>query len=66
MGWRYQMPFLIGMGLRVVAPDMMGYGRTVRLCDMQYMLENLLIEHRMLHQVLKTTVIKPPPTTSQS
>jgi soluble epoxide hydrolase/lipid-phosphate phosphatase len=27
-GWRYQVPFLISMGLRVVVPDMMGYGGT--------------------------------------
>lgn len=27
-GWRYQIPFLTGLGLRVVAPDMMGYGGT--------------------------------------
>ncbi|EEH35520.1 epoxide hydrolase [Paracoccidioides lutzii Pb01] len=28
MGWRYQIPALTKMGLRVVAPDCMGYGRT--------------------------------------
>ncbi|GAM87341.1 hypothetical protein ANO11243_053640 [Dothideomycetidae sp. 11243] len=27
-GWRYQIPFLTALGLRVVAPDMMGYGGT--------------------------------------
>ncbi|KAH6664896.1 epoxide hydrolase [Halenospora varia] len=27
-GWRYQIPFLTSLGLRVVAPDMMGYGGT--------------------------------------
>ncbi|KAB2578963.1 Alpha/beta hydrolase fold-1 [Lasiodiplodia theobromae] len=27
-GWRYQIPALIEMGFRVVAPDMMGYGGT--------------------------------------
>jgi soluble epoxide hydrolase/lipid-phosphate phosphatase len=26
MGWRYQIPLLVDMGMRVVAPDMMGYG----------------------------------------
>ncbi|GAB7346023.1 hypothetical protein MBLNU457_4794t1 [Dothideomycetes sp. NU457] len=26
--WRYQIPFLTGLGLRCVAPDMMGYGDT--------------------------------------
>lgn len=29
MGWRYQIPVLVDMGFRVVAPDMMGYGGTV-------------------------------------
>lgn len=28
IGWRYQIPHLINMGCRVVAPDMMGYGET--------------------------------------
>jgi soluble epoxide hydrolase/lipid-phosphate phosphatase len=27
-GWRYQIPFLASLGLRVVVPDMMGYGGT--------------------------------------
>ena len=27
-GWRYQIPFLASLGLRVVAPDMMGYSGT--------------------------------------
>ncbi|KAI2789469.1 hypothetical protein POX_d04960 [Penicillium oxalicum] len=28
MGWRYQIPMFVEMGLRVVAPDCLGYGRT--------------------------------------
>ncbi|QQK42375.1 Epoxide hydrolase, putative [Penicillium digitatum] len=28
MGWRYQIPMLVDMGFRVVAPDCLGYGRT--------------------------------------
>ncbi|KAF2834398.1 epoxide hydrolase [Patellaria atrata CBS 101060] len=28
IGWRYQIPILLEMGFRVVAPDMMGYGGT--------------------------------------
>jgi pimeloyl-ACP methyl ester carboxylesterase len=28
LGWRYQIPFLTSLGLRVIAPDMMGYGGT--------------------------------------
>jgi hypothetical protein len=31
MGWRYQIPMLVDMGFRVVAPDCLGYGRTVSL-----------------------------------
>jgi len=31
MGWRYQIPLLVDMGFRVVAPDMMGYGGTVSI-----------------------------------
>lgn len=31
MGWRYQIPMFVEMGLRVVAPDCLGYGRTVRV-----------------------------------
>jgi soluble epoxide hydrolase/lipid-phosphate phosphatase len=27
-GWRYQIPLLVSLGLRVVVPDMMGYGGT--------------------------------------
>jgi pimeloyl-ACP methyl ester carboxylesterase len=27
-GWRYQIPFLTSLGLDVIAPDCMGYGRT--------------------------------------
>jgi soluble epoxide hydrolase/lipid-phosphate phosphatase len=27
-GWRYQIPLLQSMGLRVIAPDMLGYGRS--------------------------------------
>jgi pimeloyl-ACP methyl ester carboxylesterase len=29
MGWRYQISSLLDLGLRVVVPDMMGYGGTV-------------------------------------
>lgn len=28
LGWRNQIPYLLSKGLRVVAPDMMGYGGT--------------------------------------
>ncbi|KAK1998021.1 alpha/beta-hydrolase [Colletotrichum falcatum] len=28
MGWRKQIPYLLSQGLRVIAPDMMGYGGT--------------------------------------
>jgi soluble epoxide hydrolase/lipid-phosphate phosphatase len=29
MGWRYQIPHLLKLGFRVVAPDCIGYGRSV-------------------------------------
>jgi hypothetical protein len=38
MGWRYQIPMLVNMGLRVVAPDCLGYGRTV--CKAPYAATN--------------------------
>ncbi|KAI0127456.1 Alpha/Beta hydrolase protein [Xylariales sp. AK1849] len=28
MAWRYQVPFLTSLGLRVIIPDMLGYGQT--------------------------------------
>ncbi|KAK7998966.1 bifunctional epoxide hydrolase 2 [Apiospora marii] len=28
MGWRFQVPMLLSMGLQVVVPDMLGYGQT--------------------------------------
>jgi soluble epoxide hydrolase / lipid-phosphate phosphatase len=28
MGWRYQVPFLTKLGLRVIVPDLLGYGKT--------------------------------------
>ncbi|KAK0711227.1 Alpha/Beta hydrolase protein [Lasiosphaeris hirsuta] len=27
-GWRYQVPFLLSLNLRVIVPDLLGYGRT--------------------------------------
>jgi hypothetical protein len=35
MGWRFQIPVLVDMGFRVVAPDMMGYGGTVSSARLQ-------------------------------
>lgn len=29
MGWRYQIPHLLKLGFRVIAPDCIGYGRSV-------------------------------------
>ncbi|OTA84418.1 hypothetical protein M434DRAFT_36476 [Hypoxylon sp. CO27-5] len=28
MGWRYQVPYLVSLGLKVIVPDMLGYGQT--------------------------------------
>lgn len=36
MGWRYQIPMLLEMGLRVIAPDCLGYGRTVCCIALTY------------------------------
>ena len=50
MGWRYQIPLLVDMGMRVVAPDMMGYGGTVRqiqrFCDSGYCTETDMFRMR--------------------
>ncbi|RFU34998.1 hypothetical protein B7463_g1343, partial [Scytalidium lignicola] len=35
-GWRYQIPTLTAMGLRVVAPDMVGYGGTEAPHELKY------------------------------
>ncbi|KAG6018423.1 hypothetical protein E4U41_003901, partial [Claviceps citrina] len=32
-GWRHQMPFLMSLGFRVVAPSMLGYAGTARPDD---------------------------------
>ncbi|KAL0939946.1 putative epoxide hydrolase [Colletotrichum truncatum] len=36
LGWRNQIPFLLSKGLRVVAPDMMGYGGTAAPEDVNF------------------------------
>ncbi|KAJ5098041.1 hypothetical protein N7532_005042 [Penicillium argentinense] len=36
MGWRYQIPMLVNLGMRVVAPDCLGYGRTDAPDDFVY------------------------------
>jgi soluble epoxide hydrolase / lipid-phosphate phosphatase len=28
MGWRFQVPYLLSLGMQVIVPDMLGYGRT--------------------------------------
>jgi len=28
MGWRFQVPYLLSLGLQVIVPDMLGYGQT--------------------------------------
>ena len=44
MGWRYQIPMFLEMGLRVVCPDMMGYGRTVRDRPLRFHFRMLLLK----------------------
>ncbi|KAI1861184.1 hypothetical protein JX265_009803 [Neoarthrinium moseri] len=42
MAWRYQVPFLTSLGLRVIVPDMLGYGRTSAPADFEeYSLKKL-------------------------
>ncbi|KAF6796460.1 putative epoxide hydrolase, partial [Colletotrichum musicola] len=36
LGWRHQIPYLLSKGLRVVAPDMMGYGGTAAPEDVSF------------------------------
>jgi soluble epoxide hydrolase / lipid-phosphate phosphatase len=41
-GWRYQVPHLVSLGLRVVVPDMLGYGGTDAPADVSlYSLKNV-------------------------
>lgn len=42
-GWRFQIPALVDMGLRVVAPDMMGYGATVSTTEVVESLRMLVV-----------------------
>jgi pimeloyl-ACP methyl ester carboxylesterase len=42
MGWRYQIPMLVDMGFRVVAPDCLGYGRTVSLSTSDHMIGSII------------------------
>lgn len=36
LAWRYQIPFLVGLGYRTLAIDCMGYGKTVCLAKHSY------------------------------
>jgi hypothetical protein len=57
MGWRYQIPALVDMGFRVVAPDMMGYGSTVSdHCNSLEAVHGHLIEFTasLSHRLIKT------------
>jgi hypothetical protein len=54
MGWRYQIPLLVDMGFRVVAPDMMGYGGTVSLSRHSYHHHVYLL---YMHTCFKTWLI---------
>ncbi|EGO53338.1 hypothetical protein NEUTE1DRAFT_119163, partial [Neurospora tetrasperma FGSC 2508] len=42
LGWRYQVPFLLSLGLRVIIPDMLGYGlSSAPSSPSEYSLKNL-------------------------
>ncbi|KFH40907.1 Bifunctional epoxide hydrolase-like protein [Hapsidospora chrysogenum ATCC 11550] len=41
-GWRYQIPYLTSLGYRVIAPDMLGYGRSSSPLDLdKFSLKNM-------------------------
>ncbi|KAI1333598.1 Alpha/Beta hydrolase protein [Xylariaceae sp. FL0016] len=54
MGWRFQVPHLVSLGLRVIMPDMLGYGRTSAPGDIEaYALKNVcghLVQ--LIHEVV--------------
>lgn len=55
MGWRYQIPTLLNLGLRVVAPDCMGYGRTVcNLSSLHCMMWLLLTIYSKLQNLTRS------------
>ncbi|KAL4938562.1 hypothetical protein BDV06DRAFT_231693 [Aspergillus oleicola] len=35
MGWRYQVPYLLSLNLKVIVPDMLGYGQTSSPTDIE-------------------------------
>lgn len=42
MAWRYQVPFLTALGLRVIVPDLLGYGKTSAPADLgEYTLKKM-------------------------
>jgi soluble epoxide hydrolase/lipid-phosphate phosphatase len=60
LGWRYQVPYLLSLNLRVIVPDMLGYGKTSaprapeeysfkRMCDhMAYLIREIVPEQRVI------------------
>ena len=51
MGWRYQVPLLLKLGLRVICPDCMGYGQSV--CSSVLSLESVLINKGFPHGIYR-------------
>ncbi|KIW04642.1 uncharacterized protein PV09_04387 [Verruconis gallopava] len=60
IGWRYQVPYLLSLNLRVIVPDMLGYGKTSapdspeeysfkKMCDqMAYVINEIVPEKRVI------------------
>ncbi|KAH8646361.1 Alpha/Beta hydrolase protein [Xylariales sp. PMI_506] len=49
MAWRYQVPFLASLGLRVIIPDMLGYAKTSAPADYkEYSFKNLSVHMKAL------------------
>jgi pimeloyl-ACP methyl ester carboxylesterase len=53
IGWRYQIPHILKLGFRVIAPDCIGYGRSVSELYFQLVIERCpcgLIHISRMHQ----------------
>jgi soluble epoxide hydrolase/lipid-phosphate phosphatase len=60
IGWRYQVPYLVNLGFRVIVPDMLGYGLTSapdspeeysfkKMCDhMAFLVRKLVPEQKVI------------------
>lgn len=66
MGWRYQIPALLKLGLRVVVPDCLGYGRTVYLLAFITDPRRKRSDHKWMARMLRNSLKKPLQDTASS